>query len=103
MSSSRFSDRIQVGDVIRLRFESEGISQDALEGGKEVLAWRQTLTLPGASYIAPHFSTFVLPPGARLVVRSPEGDRSWTYTRFGKGEGFQVDKSMQFTTRIGDK
>ncbi len=50
------------------------------------LAWREEIHVFGASYIAPHFSKFTLPEGAWAVVRSPDGKRSWTYTRFGKGK-----------------
>ncbi|MDY7093606.1 MAG: trypsin-like peptidase domain-containing protein [Acidobacteriota bacterium] len=74
---------VRVGDVILSRFESpafEGTAPEALPQR----VWREVISLPEASYIAPHFSRFVLPPGAELVVRSPDGSRSWTYTGFGK-------------------
>ncbi|MEM9492588.1 MAG: hypothetical protein AAGC55_25795, partial [Myxococcota bacterium] len=47
-------------------------------------AWTQQINLPGATYIAPHFSHFDLPDGAYLIVRSPDGSRSRTYTGQGK-------------------
>lgn len=41
---------------------------------------------PDASYISPHFARFELADGDFVVVRSPEGDRSWAYRGKGKGE-----------------
>lgn len=49
-------------------------------------AWTQKITDPAGTYIAPHFAYFNLPQGARLVVRDPEGSRSWSYEGTGKGE-----------------
>ncbi|MEO7919861.1 MAG: Ig-like domain-containing protein, partial [Thermoanaerobaculia bacterium] len=57
------------------------------------LVWSTSLSFPDADYIAPHFSHFDVPMGAYVVVRSPDGIRSWTYRGRGKdalsrGEGF---------------
>lgn len=48
------------------------------------LVWSTELFFAGADYVAPHFSRFDLPPGAHVVVRSPDGSRSWTYRGTGK-------------------
>lgn len=56
----------------------------ALVGEASKSVWSVELTMPYASYIAPHFSHFDLPKGARLVVRAPDYSRAWTYTGFGK-------------------
>lgn len=45
----------------------------------EVPAWTHEIRDPGADYICPHVQRLDLPEGARLVVRSPDGSRSWTY------------------------
>ncbi|HEX4952069.1 MAG TPA: trypsin-like peptidase domain-containing protein [Thermoanaerobaculia bacterium] len=75
-----------VGEEIRLTFRSPGVP--APPAGKEkALVWTQPLDYPGASYIAPHFSAFSLPDGAAVVVRSPKGERSWTYSGKGQGAG----------------
>ena len=44
----------------------------------------EEIHLPGASYIAPHFSRFDLAPGDWLVLRSPDGTRQWRYEGEGK-------------------
>ena len=72
----------QVGEEVALSLANPPLSP---KGQTEAL-WSQTLSDPGGSYIAPHFSHFDLPPGARLVVRDPQGSRSWEYTGKGKGE-----------------
>jgi hypothetical protein len=46
--------------------------------------WQREIHVPDASYLAPHFSYFRLPPGDFLVVRSPDGEQSWRYTDEGK-------------------
>lgn len=75
-----------VGEEIRLTFRSPAVP--APSAGKEkALAWTQALEYPGATYVAPHFGPFSLPPGAAVVVRSPKGERSWTYAGRGKGDG----------------
>jgi hypothetical protein len=52
--------------------------------GAAPVVWRHELTARGATYVAPHFAHFHLPAGAYLVVRSPDGRRSRTYTGRGK-------------------
>jgi lysyl endopeptidase len=74
-----------VGEVIELTrpVRSEGLER----GGRgratpeqERLVWSYQLFYPDAEYVAPFFSRFELPEGARLVVRSQDETRSWTYT-----------------------
>jgi hypothetical protein len=73
----------RVGDEIRLTFRSPAVARKA--GTELALVWSQEIRYPEASYIAPHFSRFDLPAGAYVVIRSPRGDRSWTYSGRGKG------------------
>lgn len=81
----------RVGEEVELAVRSPEI-QDAATGESR-LVWSRALREPGATYIAPHFSHFDLPPGAALVVRSPGGERRWRFQGTGKGtlgltEGF---------------
>ncbi|MFL5358481.1 trypsin-like serine peptidase [Archangium sp.] len=50
----------------------------------------ESLHHPGASYIAPHFATLELEEGDYVLVRSPDGARSWRYDNSHPGarEGF---------------
>lgn len=83
---------VQVGEEVAFALRSPARNPLVSSGRPEVF-WKQEINLPKASYVAPHFSRFVLPKGAELTVRSPDGSRSWTYTEAGKGrlgerEGF---------------
>ncbi|HET9227115.1 MAG TPA: trypsin-like peptidase domain-containing protein, partial [Thermoanaerobaculia bacterium] len=75
--------RTQVGEEVRVAVRSPRLS-GAVEVSGPV--WKHTIFHPGASYIAPRFERLDLPPGASLVVRTPDGKRSRTYTGRGKGE-----------------
>lgn len=72
----------QVGEEILLTVESPARMGSGTASTAPV--WKYELTDPGASYIAPHFASMSLPEGAELVLRSPDGSRSWTYTGSGK-------------------
>lgn len=54
--------------------------------GRAELSWFDEVSFPGATYIAVHFARFDLADGDRVVVRSPDGAQSWTYTGYGRGE-----------------
>ncbi|MCU0304336.1 MAG: serine protease [Thermoanaerobaculales bacterium] len=47
------------------------------------LIWSDVIHWPGASYICPHFGRMDLGPGDAVVVRSPDGARSWRYENAG--------------------
>lgn len=53
-------------------------------GDSPRLVHREELHLPGATYIAPYFSRFDLAPGDHVIVRSPDGSRTWRYEGEGK-------------------
>lgn len=74
---------IQVGEEAPADFANPGAAPAAATGALE-LVWSQAIEHPGATYVAPHFGHFNLPAGATLVVRSPDGSRSWDYTGTGK-------------------
>ncbi len=58
-----------------------------------------TIHFPGATYIAPHFERFQLGEGDHVVVRSPDGEQSWTYEGLGK-LGLGLTKEGFFSGRI---
>ncbi len=69
----------QIADTVDVTIASPAIDTDDLnDEGRP--AWSYELSSSDASYIAPHFSVAALPAGARLVIRSANNDRSWTYT-----------------------
>ncbi|HEX6862943.1 MAG TPA: gliding motility protein, partial [Thermoanaerobaculia bacterium] len=84
----------KVGEEINYSLRSPAVRMNKSKPADEpALAWTQEIRYPGASYIAPHFSKFNLPKGAALIVRSPDGRRSWKFSGTGKGnlgitEGF---------------
>jgi hypothetical protein len=43
------------------------------------LIWTDVLHHPGASYVCPHFSRMMLGDGDFVIVRSPDGSRTWRY------------------------
>lgn len=53
----------------------------ALDGAQ--LIWTDVIHHPEASYICPHFSRMDLGEGDFIVVRSPDGSRSWRYENKG--------------------
>jgi len=48
------------------------------------LSWSQEVSYPGATYVAVHFDRFHLADGDFVIVRSPDGEQSWTYEGLGK-------------------
>jgi PKD repeat protein len=67
---------LEVGVVVARDLASPPVVAGA---AAERPAWRVVLREPGASYVCPRFARLDLPPGARLVVRSPDGTRQRTY------------------------
>jgi hypothetical protein len=49
-----------------------------------MLSWADEVIYPGATYIALHFASFELAEGDSVIVRSPDGTQSWTYTSRGR-------------------
>lgn len=76
---------LRVGEDVLRTFETPHPYEGAASSTPQRV-WRQEIHHPGATYICPHFSRFHLAPGDYLVVRSPDGRRSWRYEGFGKGE-----------------
>ncbi|MEM6793626.1 MAG: trypsin-like peptidase domain-containing protein [Acidobacteriota bacterium] len=80
-----------MADEVRVRFASSASQPSAARATAEQLVWSETLHMPDASFITPHFSHFDLPPSAKLIVRSPDHSRSWTFTGYGKGNRYLED------------
>ena len=78
----------QVGEEVALTTSNPAVRVAGGRDAAPVLVWSEVLQFPGATYIAPHFSRFSLPPGAHLVVRDPMGKRQWTYAGKGKPENY---------------
>jgi hypothetical protein len=79
-AASPASQRVKkVGEEVVRRLESPhpySVTEPRLASGA---LHGDILTHPGASYIAPHFATLELEEGDYLLVRSPDGSRSWRY------------------------
>ncbi|WP_309894565.1 serine protease [Archangium sp.] len=69
----------KVGQEIVRRFESPHPYSATASRSASGALHSDTLTEPGASYIAPHFARLELEEGDYLLVRSPDGSRSWRY------------------------
>ena len=79
----------RVGEEIQRRYGSPH-PYAAARPGADDLVWSETIAFAGASYICPHFSRMHLAAGDYLILRSPDGARSWRYEKTGKeglGEG----------------
>jgi hypothetical protein len=70
-----------VGEEIAISLQSPAYTA---RSSQLELVWQHELTYKGATYIAPHFSSFSLPEGTYLVVRTPDASRSRTYAGEGK-------------------
>jgi len=82
---------LQVGEEMVMTLRSPRVaSAPGARAARPV--WTQEIYYPEATYICPHFERLKLPEGASLIVRSPDGSRSWTYPDPGKAavaeEGF---------------
>ncbi|HSL16665.1 MAG TPA: serine protease [Methylomirabilota bacterium] len=74
---------VVVGEHVTERFETPH-PYPSSGAAQPMLTWVDEIGFPGATYIAVHFERFELAPGDYVVVRSPDGEQSWTYTRFGR-------------------
>ena len=74
----------RVGEVVRHHFETSHPYRGPGEVATAQLVLSETLHHEGASYIAVHFESFRLAAGDRVVVRSPDGRQSWSYSGLGR-------------------
>ena len=80
--SAHAAEPLIVGEDVIKRYETPHPYTSQLEG-RTGLVWSDVISYPGAAYIAPHFSRFHLAPGDYMIVRSPDGSRSWKYEGLG--------------------
>ncbi|MCB1054606.1 MAG: trypsin-like peptidase domain-containing protein [Acidobacteria bacterium] len=71
--------------------------------GRSELTWFDEVSYPGATYIAVHFGRFELGAGDRVVVRTPDGSQSWTYTGLGRGDMGKTPAGFFATHVNGDR
>jgi hypothetical protein len=87
--SSQSQRLTKVGEDVHQRFESPHpyASREVRANGA---VHTDVLHYPGAAYIAPHFARLELEEGDFVVVRSPDGSRSWSYdnSQPGARDGF---------------
>jgi len=75
---------LQVGEEVVRRFETPHPYAPAAPGSAGEPVWTTEIRQPGATYICPHFRRMDLAPGDSVIVRSPDGARSWRYEGTGK-------------------
>jgi len=63
------------------------------------LVFSETVHHPDATYIQVHFSKFKLADGDHVIVRSPDGERSWRYEGLGRG-GYGLHPLGFWSSRI---
>jgi lysyl endopeptidase len=74
---------VVVGEHVSERFETPH-PYPSSGAAQPMLSWTDVVEFPGATFIAIHFERMELAPGDLVVVRSPDGAQTWTYTRFGR-------------------
>ena len=74
---------MQVGEEILKIFETDHPYWGPSNGELQLILSVE-IHFPGASYISPHFTHFDLIAGDFVVIRSPDGSRSWRYEGLGK-------------------
>jgi|GEM_PF-844998 len=72
------AQKLTVGEEVSIRHESP---HPYVGSTQEMVTWQQevTYTEKQAAYVALHFERLSLAQGDRLIVRSPDGSRSWEY------------------------
>lgn len=81
LGAPAFAQPVTIGEHVQELFETPHPYPGPGAGSP---AWSDTIHFPGATYIAPHFARFELAPGDEVIVRSPDGEQSWTYNGLGK-------------------
>lgn len=72
-----------VGEDIYESYGSPNPYQSGALVGEAQLLWSDVIRFPEATYICPHFSRMELGEGDYVIVRSPDGSRSWRYEHLG--------------------
>ncbi len=74
------SGPVTIGEILYESAGSPAITAEEANQG-EAPVWSTVLSVPDASYIAPHFGNINLPDEAWLVVRGPESEREYDSVR----------------------
>ena len=81
-----------VGEDVYGTYSSPNPYVGVADEGRAQLIWTDVLHHPEASYVCPHFSRMMLGEGDYVIVRSPDGSRTWRYERDGvDGLGASAD------------
>lgn len=75
-------DQERVGEEVAISLETPHPYWGPRSGEIELISTEE-IYHSGASYIVPHFAAFALADGDYVVVRSPDGTRSWRYPQHG--------------------
>jgi len=68
-----------VGEDVYGTYSSPNPYVGVADEGPAQLIWTDVLHHPDASYVCPHFSRMMLGEGDSVIVRSPDGSRTWRY------------------------
>lgn len=93
ITATFYGQALKVGEEVRKSYNSPHpySGTDATAG---TLVWSQSVKHDGASYIAVHFSKFELAEGDYLLVKSPDNERSWSYTGRGNYNSEKPDEGF---------
>lgn len=81
---------LRVGDIVDAHIETPHPYVYA-RSREPRLVWTEKLYLPEATYVAPFFSRFELAPGDYVILRSPDGRRSWRFEGLGRANRGATD------------
>jgi len=84
-SATLANQPIIIGEHVAERYESPH-PYSSSGSSQPMLTWVDEITFPGATYIAPHFERMDLAAGDFVVVRSPDGAQTWTYSGYGRND-----------------
>jgi hypothetical protein len=84
---------IVVGEEVVAHYASPQ-HQAVVSSAEPQRVWSREITYEGATYICPHIEKIDLPEGAYLLIRSPDGSRSWKYSGRGKNVGGKIYASF---------
>ena len=75
-----YAQKQTVGEEVFIQYESQHPYTSGLQSDE--IIWRQEIAYTDrpASYVAVHFSQFNLADGDKLILRSPNRERTWEYT-----------------------
>jgi hypothetical protein len=100
ISGSLLAQKVIVGEYVQESIATgHPYAKAKVQEGQVSLLQSDTVTYPGATYIALHFARFDLAPGDFVVVRSGDFSQKWTYSGLGRGDLGLSDQGF-FATHI---